>query len=90
MKNKYYIEFETCDSCMSSRIKLTQKEFNEQMSFLITEVDKSKALDSPVSGPTNEIFRRREYTEYVYIFRCACSATILTHQACNKGYSFKE
>lgn len=87
IKNKYTIQFDSCENLMSTEIEISKDEYLKQLKYLEKLVDETEEHENPVSMDFR-VYDRKQYTEKVYYFQCVTGTTILVHKIIKDGYRF--
>lgn len=86
---RYYIEFDSADVDMCSRIEISKTEFNRQLSFLTKKIEETKDCENFLETHIPIVTQSNEATTTYYTFNCGSASTYLTKIECKEGYQFK-
>jgi len=87
---KYAIEFDGYEIAMCKKIKLSKKEFMQQLDFLRKQVKETPHTNEYPMTEREPLIKEYEgHTVTVYHFNSGTADTYLTAEICKEGYCFK-
>lgn len=86
---KYYIQFDMCDTEMSTPIEITKATYTQQVKFLEEQVLATADYETPMDPARTTTRQCGNVIETTTYYTLGCATTTLIKQECLPGYHFK-